>query len=91
MQTCAVDLPGKVVDCCILTAIYFTPDHLISAEASVLDDLLSLVFLEVKRDTINAVPLVRRSLVALALEDVSKVTSAVGQLCDRHILNQLTN
>jgi hypothetical protein len=32
MQTCAVDLTGKVVDCCILTAIYFTPDHLISAE-----------------------------------------------------------
>ena len=73
-----------MIDCCILTATYFTLFHKVSANLSIIDSLLALVLLEIERDTINTMPLIRRGLVSLTLEDVSKVTSAAGQLIEPH-------
>ena len=69
-----------MIDSCVLTATYLTLVDKVSTSLSVIDGLLALILLEVERDTINAMPLIRGSLVSLTLEDVSKVTSAVGQL-----------
>ena len=53
--------------------------------------LLALILLEVERDTVDTMSLVRGSLVPLSLEDMAKVTTAVGQLNDLHPSDQLTS
>ena len=52
--------------------------------------LLSFVLLEVKRDTVDAMPLIRRSLVSLSLEDMSKMTTTVNQLDCQYIMEYIS-
>ena len=73
--------------CCILAATYFTIDDRISA----VDGLLALILFEVEGDTVDAMSLVRGSLVSLSLEDMAKVTTAVGQLNDLRPSEPLTS
>jgi len=52
--------------------------------------LLSFVLLKVERDTVDAMPLIRRGLVSLSLEDVSKMTTAVNQLDCQYIMEYIS-